>query len=826
MLPSKPQTNSNLGQKNTKGEGDLSDGPVRNRHVTDCACTLLFVCQAGCFWFLSGKAISAGGDISTLFLPRDFRGDYCGVSSGGGNLSFYPELTYSLSVSTTVDPIAYGLLCSSAGEAMLSSDVFAEACSGSSSSGSSYSLSDIESMLSDPSQIMSTFSSSLSSLSMSQIVDEALQYFNQVCASSCSPNSTTSGRTWTYSPPPNAVWAEAWNEMMETLSDSGAGSSLQIAISQLQFEAWSYEDCPYAGRYCIPFPMISFSTGVDNYCAPADLGSMEAALGDALEGVNVTDAFQSVSSSISDFATTLDALGVVAAASVVIGLLFMLGVRMFAKPIIWLCIFSIFVILAAGGYASVVRANQCAGSSFVDASQSLAEATASKAVSTISNATNISSPVQIESTDSSCSDGYAVTDETLREVLLYCGYALLSMAALWLLLIICMCSRIRLAIAITQVGSAFVESNPQTLLVPILQIIVGSMWMATWGVCAAFMVSYVPAGYVPSQAYATEAEAAGNATASGACNSRWPTGFAYEDFSECTSTNSTVSCWYCGPPRFMLGEEFAYAFFCLLWHNAFLIALGQCIIAGAVGTWFFANNADKGSEPVLCRSTRNALCYNFGSLAFGSLIIAIVQFLKWVMRYLAEQAKAQKNRVAVVVFRALASCLWCFEKCIKFLNKNAYIQVALKGTPFCTSAKEAFFLILRNIVRFGALAMLGRVVDFLGISFITTATAIVGYFVLQALYPDANPIVPLACYILMGYLVARLFLNVYALACDTSLQCFIIAEEMEHRGDFIPSALQSFIKQNDLQEVHEGGCCSCCSSRKVADNESPEAGQA
>lgn len=39
--------------------------------------------------------------------------------------------------------------------------------------------------------------------------------------------------------------------------------------------------------------------------------------------------------------------------------------------------------------------------------------------------------------------------------------------------------------------------------------------------------------------------------------------------------------------------------------------------------------------------------------------------------------------------------------------RNAYIQIALMGTNFCTSAKKAFFLILRNAFRFGTVAILG-----------------------------------------------------------------------------------------------------------------------
>jgi len=39
------------------------------------------------------------------------------------------------------------------------------------------------------------------------------------------------------------------------------------------------------------------------------------------------------------------------------------------------------------------------------------------------------------------------------------------------------------------------------------------------------------------------------------------------------------------------------------------------------------------------------------------------------------------------------------EKFLKFLNKNAYIMIAVHGKNFCTSAKNAFFLLMRNIVR-------------------------------------------------------------------------------------------------------------------------------
>ena len=93
----------------------------------------------------------------------------------------------------------------------------------------------------------------------------------------------------------------------------------------------------------------------------------------------------------------------------------------------------------------------------------------------------------------------------------------------------------------------------------------------------------------------------------------------------------------------------------------------------------------------------NALFWHFGSLAFGSLILAIVQFLKWLMRFLSEQAKVRKNRVMQVIFKALACCLWCFEplgqrgqtsfralrKCVKFLNKRLGIGIRWRHLKGC-----------------------------------------------------------------------------------------------------------------------------------------------
>ena len=82
--------------------------------------------------------------------------------------------------------------------------------------------------------------------------------------------------------------------------------------------------------------------------------------------------------------------------------------------------------------------------------------------------------------------------------------------------------------------------------------------------------------------------------------------------------------------------------------------------------------------------------------AFGGLIIALVQFARWVALYIEKHCKGlQGNPVARVIFCCVDCCLCCLEKCLKFVSKQAYIQTAIHGSSFCTGCKDAFFTVAR-----------------------------------------------------------------------------------------------------------------------------------
>ena len=66
-----------------------------------------------------------------------------------------------------------------------------------------------------------------------------------------------------------------------------------------------------------------------------------------------------------------------------------------------------------------------------------------------------------------------------------------------------------------------------------------------------------------------------------------------------------------------------------------------------------------------------------GTIAFGSFILAIVWMIQIIMTYIQKKMKetAGTNGCVKCMIGYVQYCLHCFERCIQFLNKQAYIQV-------------------------------------------------------------------------------------------------------------------------------------------------------
>uniref|UniRef100_A0A8C4LNK5 Choline transporter-like protein n=1 Tax=Equus asinus asinus TaxID=83772 RepID=A0A8C4LNK5_EQUAS len=240
-----------------------------------------------------------------------------------------------------------------------------------------------------------------------------------------------------------------------------------------------------------------------------------------------------------------------------------------------------------------------------------------------------------------------------------------------------------------------------------------------------------------------------------------------------------------GYHRALLGLQI-FNVFMFFWLANFVLALGQVTLAGAFASYYWAFNKpdDLPAFPLFSAFGR-ALRYHTGSLAFGALILAIVQITRVMLEYLDQRLKAAENRFAKFLMTCLKCCFWCLEKFIKFLNRNAYIMIAIYGTNFCTSARNAFFLLMRNIIR---VAVLDKVTDFLfllGKLLIVGSVGILAFFffthrirIVQDTAPPLNYYwVPILTVIVGSYMIAHGFFSVYGMCVDTLFLCF--CEDLE-----------------------------------------------
>lgn len=65
------------------------------------------------------------------------------------------------------------------------------------------------------------------------------------------------------------------------------------------------------------------------------------------------------------------------------------------------------------------------------------------------------------------------------------------------------------------------------------------------------------------------------------------------------------------------------------------------------------------------------------------------------------------------------------KRVVSYVNKNAYVQIAISGANFCTACKQAVLNVLSNATRFMAIGSLGMIVTILGYIAITGLNAFI-----------------------------------------------------------------------------------------------------
>lgn len=234
-----------------------------------------------------------------------------------------------------------------------------------------------------------------------------------------------------------------------------------------------------------------------------------------------------------------------------------------------------------------------------------------------------------------------------------------------------------------------------------------------------------------------------------------------------------------------------YHVFGFFWSTQFLVALTEITIAFVACTWFFAprkaNNARELPTWPTFAALGTVFRFHLGSVAFGSAVIAIIKFIRACIEFVEYRLRKarQDSQMVRAVLCCCRCCFWCLEKCMRFINRNAYIMIALTKQSFCGAASSAFSAIMGNLARVGALSAVSTLFLFFGRLFVAGGSAGIAYIVFTKMdkYADPTsdsavsaPFIPTMIVFLLAYIIGALFMAIYDVTIDSMLMCYIFDE--------------------------------------------------
>lgn len=114
--------------------------------------------------------------------------------------------------------------------------------------------------------------------------------------------------------------------------------------------------------------------------------------------------------------------------------------------------------------------------------------------------------------------------------------------------------------------------------------------------------------------------------------------------------------------------------------------------AGTVAAWKTASN----TPFITMGAWARAVTLNLGSICFGSLIVAILETIVWLLNCCSWMLSQSGNCVAACLVGCLACIVGCVESAIEFFNRFAYTYVGCYGYSFVTSSRHVFQLFAKK----------------------------------------------------------------------------------------------------------------------------------
>ena len=247
-----------------------------------------------------------------------------------------------------------------------------------------------------------------------------------------------------------------------------------------------------------------------------------------------------------------------------------------------------------------------------------------------------------------------------------------------------------------------------------------------------------------------------------------------------------------------------YMLFGFIWITFFLVSCNEFVVIVSAITWYYSDKTvpdDDGipGDSEVWKGFWWSIRYHAGTLAFGSLLIAIVWTIRSIFEYIGEKVSAASggNFATKCLLGCIRCCLDCFDRFMRFVNQNAYIYCALSNEGFCSSALNAFILVLKNMAKFSFVNAIGGTFMYIAKFCIATINTVICWYILVKMESVTEVYLPLAICFVIGYILASIFISVFDASSNTILQCYLVDKDISRQSNLesshVPPTLAKFL---------------------------------
>lgn len=245
--------------------------------------------------------------------------------------------------------------------------------------------------------------------------------------------------------------------------------------------------------------------------------------------------------------------------------------------------------------------------------------------------------------------------------------------------------------------------------------------------------------------------------------------------------------------------------FSFFWGQLVLVNVSLVTTCGAVGAWYFSplSTTSRGClfcRPAVCAPLSRAVSTSLGSIALGSLLIAIVRTIIWVVKKLGDIA-SEGNPLLKVIFCCFTCCLGCLESLLRWLTDYAFVYVAIYGMDFISAGMKVVSLLSSSGI--GAIAQQTLVTPVLALAaYLGLASGIaLGYAATIITGIGGVAYLAMAVGGAVGYVLTQLLLAPVDAAAKTLFVCY--AEEPNGMQGKVPELAEKIAEGKSLMPKGE-----------------------